>query len=289
MKSILLLLMMAIFSVAKINIVTSITDLASIAAAVGGARVEVIAIARPDANPHSVEVFPSYMAKVSRAALYVKSGLALDGWADGIISGSRNIHLFITDASKGISVLEKPTGKIDASKGDVHPDGNPHYWLNPENGIVIAENIRQALTTIDPTGAEEYSKNNTAFAVKCKSSANQWKVLLAPWAGRCMLSYHSSWAYFADWLGIKVPMNIEPLPGIPPSGNHLAKLVAVIQKEKIKFVIQEPYFSDDAAHFLAKQTGLAIIKAAPSCDGTDMEAYLRHFDIIIKQISSVKE
>src|SRR5688500_18297305 len=113
----------------KAQVAASLPDLASTAASVGGNRVEVFAIAKASANPHSVEVLPSYMIKVARARVYLKVGLWLDGWADAVIDGSRNKGLLVADCSAGIPVLEKPEGKVDASHGDVHPHGNPHYWL----------------------------------------------------------------------------------------------------------------------------------------------------------------
>jgi zinc/manganese transport system substrate-binding protein len=110
-----------------IRVVTSINDLASIAAEVGGSQVEVQAVARPNTDVHRVEVLPPYMVRVPRADLYLKVGLGLDGWADQVIDGSRNPRLVILDCGRGVAPLDKPTGKVDASMGDVHPDGNPHY------------------------------------------------------------------------------------------------------------------------------------------------------------------
>ncbi len=153
------LLVMSVAASAKVRIVASLPDLGSIAAYIGGDKVSVSSITNANANPHSVEVFPSYMAKVSQAALYLKCGLELDQWADAIIDGSRNNNLAVVDCSNGIEVLEKPTGKVDASKGDVHPFGNPHYWLNPANGIIIARNILAGLQKVDPDNAQVYQTN----------------------------------------------------------------------------------------------------------------------------------
>src|SRR3954466_6026996 len=139
---------------AKIKVAASLPDLASIASYVGGGEVEVFSIAKSNSNPHFVEVLPSFMIKVSRVAIFLKAGLALDQWADAIIEGSRNNKLSVVDCSGGVDVLEKPTGKVDASMGDVHPQGNPHYWLDPVNGIVIAGHVRDALKSEDPSHAD---------------------------------------------------------------------------------------------------------------------------------------
>ncbi|MEO5617400.1 MAG: metal ABC transporter substrate-binding protein, partial [Candidatus Eisenbacteria bacterium] len=140
----------------RLRVAASINDLASIAASVGGEQVEVFSIARPTSDPHRVEALPSYMVKVARSRLYLKVGLGLDQWADALIEGSRNRKLRIVDCSRGVALLEIPTGKVDASMGDVHPDGNPHYWLDPRNGAQVARTIAAALAEADPANAERY-------------------------------------------------------------------------------------------------------------------------------------
>ena len=135
---------------AKITVAASNNDLASIAASVGGDQVETFAIGRPNADAHRVEVLPSYMVKVSRAHIYLKVSLGLDQWADQIIDGSRNDKLVVVDCSANVNILEKPTGNVNASMGDIHPNGNPHYWLDPRNGGVIAQTVATALSKVDP-------------------------------------------------------------------------------------------------------------------------------------------
>nr|MCS5659662.1 metal ABC transporter substrate-binding protein [Dehalococcoidia bacterium] len=122
---------------AKVSVVTSTTDLADIASMIGGDRVKVVSIARGTQDPHFVEVLPSYMIKVKRADIFFKVGMELDQWAQQIIDGSRNRKLIIVDCSKDIPRLGIPEGKIDASMGDIHRYGNPHYWLDPENAKII--------------------------------------------------------------------------------------------------------------------------------------------------------
>jgi zinc/manganese transport system substrate-binding protein len=270
-----------------IRIVAALTDLGSIASYIGGDKVEVSAIAKANSNPHSIEVFPSYMANVSRAAIYLKSGLGLDQWSDAIIDGSRNNKVVTLDCSNGISVLEKPSGKVDASMGDVHPFGNPHYWLDPENGIIVGQNIETELAKIDPANAALYSANLERFKKECLDRMTAWKEKLKSLAGAKIITYHSSWAYFADAFGFVIIAKVEPFPGIPPTGNHLADLVNIIKKEKAAFLIQEPYFSDDAPRFLNRQTGILVFKNAPSCANVSPSSYLDHFDSIIHQLTTV--
>jgi len=272
---------------APVRIVAALTDLASIASYIGGDKVEVSAIAAANSNPHSIEVFPSYMAKVARASIYLKSGLGLDQWSDAIIDGSRNNSILTVDCSIGVSVLDKPSGKVDASLGDVHPFGNPHYWLNPENGIIIGQNILAALQKTDPANAAAYAARFEQFKKDCTAKLAQWKIQLAPLQGAKIVTYHSSWAYFADAFGFTIVAKVEPFPGIPPTGNHLAELVTIIKQQKAPFLLQEPYFSDDAPKFLNRQTGIKIIKCAPSCIDAKAASYLGHFDDIVAQLSTI--
>lgn len=266
---------------AKIRIVASVTDLASIASAVGGDQVEVNAVARPNLDPHRVEVLPSYMVRVSRAKLYLKVGLGLDQWADQIIDGSHNPDVTVVDCSAGITPLEVPTGRVDARMGDVHPNGNPHYWLNPVNGGIVAHTIADALSKADPAHAADFEKRADAFAERCASKLEEGKAAVAAMPVREILTYHKSWTYLADAFGFEVASNVEPVPGIPPTARHLQNLVALVKDHHLSILIQEPYFSDDAGDFLEREAGIAVHRISPSCADEKPESYFEHFDELI--------
>ncbi|MCB1058624.1 MAG: zinc ABC transporter substrate-binding protein [Calditrichaeota bacterium] len=274
-------------SFAALTVGASLPDFASIASYVGGDRVETFSIARSKSDPHSVEVLPTYMVRVSRADLYLKVGLGLDQWADQIIEGARNSKLKIVDCSAGVSVLEKPTGKVDASMGDVHPDGNPHYWLAPENGVAIAQTIANALSALDPDHAELFSANVEKLRSEIAAKLPSWQEIADHIPNHEFVSYHSSWSYFAEAFDLKIAEKIEPVPGIPPTARHLANLVNVIESEGVKVVVQEPYFSDDGAKYLARETGVTVLKLAPSCEDADASSYLSHFDQIFSAFETV--
>ena len=288
----LVLLLFAVLSaacpaVAKVTVGASLPDLASIAAYIGGARVEVFSIARGTADPHSVEVLPTYMVRVSRADIYLKVGLSLDQWADQIIDGARNSKLRAVDCSKGIPVLEKPTTKVDASMGDVHPEGNPHYWLDPANGVIIAQTIADALTMVDPDGASLYGANLEQFKNEVSQRTAQWKASAETLPSHTFVTYHSSWVYFTHAFDFSIAAKIEPVPGIPPTARHLADLVQIIREGHVTTVIQEPYFSDDGANYLARETGVKVLKIAPSCADTSSSSYLEHFQQIFDALKTV--
>jgi|WetSurMetagenome_2_1015567.scaffolds.fasta_scaffold54926_3 zinc/manganese transport system substrate-binding protein len=274
---------------APIRIVAALPDLGSIASYIGGDKVEVSAIANANSNPHSIEVFPSYMAKVARASIYLKAGLGLDQWSDAIIDGSRNNKIITIDCSTGIAVLEKPAGKVDASLGDVHPLGNPHYWLNPENGVIIGQHILTGLQKSDPADAAQFASRFEQFKKECLEKIANWKEKIKPLAGSNIITYHSSWPYFAEAFGFSIVAKVEPFPGIPPTGNHLAELVSIIKQEKVRCILLEPYFSDDAPKFLNRQTGIKVIKCSPSCGDVKPKAFFEHFDSIIIQFTDLQK
>ena len=270
---------------AAIRIVAALPDLGSIASYIGGDNVEVSAIAKASSNPHSVEVFPSYMAKVSKASVYLKCGLGLDQWSDAIIDGSRNNKIITVDCSNGISVLEKPTGKVDASLGDVHPFGNPHYWLNPENGIIWLKTFwRNSRRSI----------RQTPLCIPHISTSSKRNVLTRQtWKGKAEIAQRSKDHHLSFFLGVlgrrfRIFNRCQggTVPGHPADRHSPCRLVGVIKKENVAFVIQEPYFSDDAPRFLNRQTGVKVFKCAPSCSDVTPSSYFDHFEGITNQLTT---
>jgi len=275
-------------SFAAMTVAASVPDFASIASAIGGDRVEAFSVAKANNNPHSVEVLPSYMIRVARAKVYLKVGLGLDGWADAIVSGSRNRSIEVVDCSKGIEVLEKPTGKVDASMGDVHPEGNPHFWLDPRNGQILARTIADALEKADPSGSGAYEAGLAKFLKDLEARRTGWEAKMVPFKGQAIFTYHSSWPYFAKAFGLRIAGKVEPVPGIPPNARHLSELIELAKADHVKLLLQEPYFPDEGGKFLNRQCGIAVLKLAPSCTGTGPTDYLSHFDQLVDAIAAVK-
>lgn len=293
MKKLLLVLLFAAVSIpplaaAQLKVAAAMPDLGSIASYIGGDKVEVFSIARNNSNPHAVEVLPSYMIKVSRAAVYLRAGMALDQWSGAIIDGARNNKLIVADCSAGIIPLQKPAGKVDASMGDVHPEGNPHYWLDPANGAVIAANVLAALKKADPANGDYYEKNCARFNSELAARLAAWKAAMAGVSGQKVISYHSSWIYFTTAFNLAIAGYVEPLPGIPPTAKHLAALVAIIGKDRIAMLLQEAYFPDAAPKFLARETGIKVFKLTPSCDSVKADSYFAHFDELVSKLRGGK-
>lgn len=270
---------------ANINVVTSTTDLKSIAQYIGGDRISVTSIASGKSNPHFVEVLPSYMVLVLKADIYFRIGLDLDFWALPIIDGSRNGKLVIIDCSSGIEPMEKPAAKVDASMGDVHPQGNPHYWLDPNNALIIAGNIAQGLSQVDPSGTTIYEANLADFKTKLESKMVFWKKEAEPLNGLEIITYHDSWPYFCRTFGLRVAGFIEPKPGIEPTPSHTAELIELVKARGIKIIGKEPYYSDKAPTVIARATGATILDLPPSVGGAlDTDDYFLLIDTIINKL-----
>ncbi len=273
---------------AGLRVVTSTADLASITKEVGGDLVEVESIAAGTQDPHFVELLPSYMVRVRKADVYVKVGMDLDYWAQPIIDGSRNARLEIVDASLAIPLetrLEVPT-RVDASMGDLHKYGNPHYWLDPANGRRIARAIADGLGKADPANAARYDAGFEAFSARLDAKMAEWEAAAAPLRGMKVVTYHNSWPYFARAFGIEVIDFLEPKPGVKPSPSHVAAVIRKVQAQKVEAIAYEPYFEKRTPSLVARETGVSLVVLPPSVGGvSEVTDYIGLFDYNLAALS----
>ncbi len=287
-----LLLVAALPASATVRVVTSLQDFASIADSVGGKRVETFALARGYQDPHFVEPKPSFVLKLSKADLLVVAGLELEiGYLPPLIDQSRNDKIRpgapgYLDASIGCDILERPTGVVTRAMGDVHPFGNPHYWLDPDNGRVIARAVAAKLTQLDPSGGPEYTANLAAFEAALTEGEKRWNAALAPFAGTELVTYHSSWPNFLKRFRLVAAGYIEPKPGIPPSPSHTAEIIDLIRAKKIPVILMEPYFDSKTPQAVAEKTGARPLKFIPSVGGVpEAKDYISLFDYDVKLLA----
>ena len=248
-----------------LDVVATTPDLAAIAREVGGEYANVGSIARGVQDPHYVEAKPSYMRQVNRADLLIYNGLELEvGWLPLLLQGARNSRLVIgsvglLDTSAGVPLLEVPEGEIDRSMGDVHPFGNPHYLLDPRNGIRAAETIAGRLAELDPSHGDTYRENARAFAHALSARIASWEDRLADLRGARVIAYHKTWEYLADWLGLEILQYVEEKPGIPPGPRHLARVVELIKAEGISTILVAHYNPRGQADGVARKSGAQVV------------------------------
>jgi len=273
---------------AKLKVITSLQDFASIADSIGGDRVETFAIAKGYQDPHFVDPKPSFVLKLNRADLLIAAGLELEiGYLPPLIDQSRNEKIHpgsrgYLDASIGCDILNRPTGAVTRAMGDVHPFGNPHYWTDPDNGRVIARSIAAKLSELDPAGRATYQQNLAAFEAKLTAKNKEWMTKMAPYFGTRVVTFHDSWPNFAKHFKIDVRGHIEPKPGIPPSPSHTLEIINLMKEEKIPVIIVEPYFDTKTPNFIASKTGAKVLRFYPSVGGRpDIKDYFTLFDVDI--------
>ncbi|MEK7232509.1 MAG: metal ABC transporter substrate-binding protein [Elusimicrobiota bacterium] len=271
-------------ALAKVQVVTTTEDLAALAREVGGDLVDAQPVAKGYQDPHFVQAKPSYLLRLKRADLFVQVGLELEvSWAGALLTSARNTNILpgnpgFLDASDGCEILEKSLS-VDRSMGDVHPLGNPHYWLDPANGLAIARNIAQRLAEIDSAHAGDYEANLAKFSKRLDEKNKEWSALAAPLKGLRVVTYHNSWPNFAKRFGLMVVNFIEPRPGIPASPAHVQTLETQIKREKIPLVLIEPYFDEKLPQKISEDTGARLVILPPSV-GADpsIKTYFDLFD-----------
>src|SRR2546430_9452669 len=269
----------------KLRIMTATTDLAALAEEIGGDKVQVESIARGYQDPHFVEAKPSSLPKLRRADLLIIVGLELEiGWLPPLIQQSGNPKIQVgasgyLDASRFARILEIPTGQVTRAEGDVHPLGNPHYWLDPENGLRIAKGIETQLSEMRPADADYFAQRYTAFEQRLKQADQQWLAEMKPYAGRKIVTYHRSWPNFADHFHLDVAGYVEPRPGIPPSPQHTVELMRLMKSEGVKVIAVEPYFDLKTPNAIARETGARVVVLMPSVGGEkEITDYFKLFD-----------
>ncbi len=274
---------------AVINVITSTEDLAAIAREVGGDKIKVESLARGYQDPHFVEAKPSFVLKLHSADLLIVVGRDLEiGWLPPLITQSRNAKIQpggqgYLDASQTARILEIPTGQITRAMGDVHPLGNPHYWLSPENGRHIAKAIQQKLSELRPGDASYFAARYGDFDKRLTAAAQRWTAMIAPYKGVKAVTYHNSWPNFVDAFGINVVGFVEPKPGIPPSPSHTLALIQDMKRQNVKLILVEPYFDLKSPNRVASDTGAKVLVMSPSVGGTDqVKTYFDLFDYDLK-------
>ena len=287
MKKLLISILILISSVSFANVkaVTTITIIYDLVKNIGKDKVDVDYLCRGNQDPHFLEVMPSYMLKLRNADLIFEVGLDLEKWLPQLIDGSRNTNIQVIDLSQEIEKKEVPSTKMDARYGDVHPYGNPHYYLDPLEVKIMVKEIYVALATEDPENASYYEKNYNDYIKLLDAKILEWNNKMVVAKGKPIVFFHSSWIYFADQYGIKIAGYVEPKPGIPPTPSHNAELINLIRKADVKIIVMENYYSDAAPNQIAQITGVKVLKVPVGVYGMEgINSYFEMMDYIIDKI-----
>ena len=278
---------------AQLKVVATTEDLGSLTSEIGGDKVSVTSLARGYQDPHFVDPKPSFILAVSRADLLIVVGRELEiGWLTPLLTSSRNSKVQpgskgYLDASMTVKILEIPTGQITRAMGDVHPLGNPHYWLEPGNGRRMAQAIRDKLSELSPNDKALFAQRYADFDQRLAAAEKRWDAAMAPYKGTKIVTYHRSWPNFMERFGLEVMGYVEPKPGIPPSPAHTIDLITEMKRQGVKLIVVEPYFDLKTPQSIANQTGGKVLVLAPSVGGSkEAGDYVKLFDYDIGLLSS---
>ena len=280
-----------------LNVVTTTEDLTAIAREVGGEKIKAESLSRGYQDPHFVEAKPSFVLKLNKADLLIAVGRELEiGWLPPLITQSRNSRIQpggdrYLDASLTARILEIPTGQITRAMGDVHPAGNPHYWLDPENGKRIAKAIEGKLAAITPGDAAYFAQHEEDFEKRVSDGEKRWLAMMAPYKGTKVVTYHRSWPNFAERFRLDVIGYVEPKPGIAPSPSHTLEVIGAMKRQNVRIILVEPYFDLKTPNSISRETGAKVLVMPPSVGGEkEITDYIKLFDYDIKLlVDAIKE
>jgi zinc/manganese transport system substrate-binding protein len=282
------LLLVAGPAAAELRIVTTTTDLAYLAQTIGGDSVQVDAICQGGQDPHFVQARPSYMVTLSQADLVISVGLELEvGWLPSLIQGARNPdinpgHAGYLEAASAIVAIDIPRGGVDRSRGDVHPFGNPHFWLDPLNAKLAAHAIAARMAQLDAANAATFRKNEAAFAQRIDKKMQEWTAKMAPYKGAKIASYHATFNYFHDRFGLQSIGYLEDRPGIPPSPAHLVDLIRQMKEQHVPVVFHESFYDRATSDMVGARAGAKVLVLPTSVGGASgTETYEKLIDYLV--------
>lgn len=276
---------------AKLDVVATLPDYGAIAEAIGGDKVKVTSMARGTEDPHFVDARPSFIRVLNQADVLLEGGLELEiGWLPPLVNAARNARILSgapghVILSRGITLLEVPVGPVDRSMGDVHPSGNPHYWLDPANGKIIAARLAEAFARLDRSNAARYEANLKAFNQRLDAKLAEWARSLDPFRGTKVITYHKSFSYFLERFGLELAGTIEPKPGIEPSPTHINALIPRAKEQGVKLIIIEPCRPRKTPEYVAGGIGAKMLILPTSVGGNaKVKDYFDLFDYHVGQI-----
>jgi len=266
MKKILATLLLGLFTLpafARLQVFACEPEWGSLLQELAGDKVEVSVGTTALQDVHQIDAKPSLIARVRKANLLVCTGAELEiGWLPQLIQQSGNHQvadgLGYFMAASQITTLEKPS-QVDRAQGDVHPEGNPHFQLDPYRVLKIADGLSARLAQVDPSNAATYQQRLADFTTRWQAAIKRWETRAAPLKGRRIIVHHVSWIYLEQWLGMTEAGALEPKPGVPPTSAHLSSLISTAKEQGVYAIISAAYQDPKPAQWLSERTGLPVV------------------------------
>jgi zinc/manganese transport system substrate-binding protein len=282
----------AISANAKINVVATLPDFASLAREIGDDKITLTTLAKPTEDPHFVDARPSFVVGLRNADVLIDGGAELEiGWLPPLLQNARNPKIEVgkpgrVQAAQGIRLMNVPAN-VTRAAGDVHALGNPHFTVDPIIAKAIAAHIAQSFAAVDPPNAAFYDANYKKFESTINAKLQEWGTKLLPFKGQNVVAYHDSWVYFAHRFGLNIDLFLEPKPGIPPSPSHLAEVIAQMKARHIKAILVEPYHNRKIAEKVAESTGAKVVDFTLFPGGLpDTDTYTKLIDVLVNRLTA---
>lgn len=279
-------------ALAKVNVFACAPEWGALAKEIGGDKVDVYTASNANQDIHHMRAKPSLLSAMRRADLVVCSGASLEiGWLPILLNkaGKASVQeggIGSIMASDYVPLLEVMQN-VDRSMGHVHPEGNPHVHLDPNNILLISKVLMQRLSEVDYENEAYYQEKQTAFDTNWQQEITQWKSQAAALKGQKIVVYHKSWTYLLNWLGMEAIASLEPKPGIPPTASHLEKVLQDIKGQKVKGILVAPFESDKAANWLSEKSDIPVIKLPFTVGGNKQAKDLQSlFDDTVKRLNA---
>lgn len=264
MKKLLLLALLPLTLLAHLDIVVSYPYIGALTKTIGGEHITTTVLAKGNWDPHFIIPRPSLIAKVRNADALIMNGGQLEiGWLPPLLNSAANPKTQINaktflNLSHHVELLQKPT-TVDRKNGDIHPDGNPHFHLSPQNILVLGDTIKKFLISIDGEHKAIYEKNYADFYASWSQKMKVWREKMAGKKGLKVIQFHDNMAYFNNYFGLINIGTIEPLPGIPPSSKHTLEIIELIKSQKPCCILHDVYHSTKTAEFISQKSGIKVI------------------------------
>ena len=286
----LVLVILPLGAQAQLQIFACEPEWAALANEIGGAEVNTYSATTALQDPHYIQARPSLIARVRNADLVICSGAQLEiGWLPALLRKANNRDVLpgtngYLDASAHVLRLDA-TGDVDRSKGDIHPQGNPHIQTDPHNIAAVASALHKQLALLDPENTATYESGFIDFSERWKKAISGWEERAAVLRGTRVITHHKSWVYLERWLGLVEVANLEAVPGLPPTAAHLSRLTSQFSDGGADVIIYSPYQDSKAADWLSDRTDITAVVLPLTVGGTDKATDLfAVFDDIIDRL-----